>query len=613
MRIRGPIPLALTFSALLATLALSADAVDPKVMQIETERIAAIEKVRPAVVSVFAPGGQGGGSGVLIDEDGYALTNFHVVAGPGPAGGRPYMQCGLSDGVLYDAVLVGIDKIGDVSMIRLLPKTDKDGKVIAPKGGKFPVAKMGDSDKVRAGDWSMAMGNPFLLATDFTPTVTFGLVSGVHRYQYPEGKGLLEYTDCIQVDTSINPGNSGGPLFNMQGELIGINGRISLEKRGRVNVGVGYAISINQIKNFEGQLRSGIDTDHASTGFLVAERNEDGAAKLTVTEVLEDCDAARRGIASGDLLLAFTGRPMESVNNYKNVLGIYPRGWRVPVKFRHEAETKEVLVRLMGVLRKEVPDPTKPGGPPQPLIAAPAPPPPAVAKLYEAKPGFANFYFNRQERNRVLKAFAADNGNFAGLTGTWTIAGEGEVKGGKGVAIGFKIAEEKDKEGKTETTVRCSLRGVDDLFVLQPLKQGQTQEELENPGGSGGLLVALMHYRQLLALGEKGFPSDGFASGGWEPFYLPTDDAKPDYAKLRVDCDVIATKLGSVPAKWFFSRKDGTLLGAEVHLLEREKDPCELYFSNYKKVGPRKMPHTIEVRYGKERYALINVTTFDVK
>ena len=109
------------------------------------------------------------------------------------------------------------------------------------------------------------MGNPFLLATDFTPTVTFGLISGVHRYQYPSGT-LLEYTDCIQIDTSINPGNSGGPLFNMDGELIGINGRGSFEKRGRVNSGVGYAISINQIKNFLGQLKAGLDTDHASLG-----------------------------------------------------------------------------------------------------------------------------------------------------------------------------------------------------------------------------------------------------------------------------------------------------------------------------------------------------------
>ena len=110
-----------------------------------------------------------------------------------------------------------------------------------------------------------------LLATDFTPTVTFGLVSGVHRYQYPAGT-LLEYTDCIQIDTSINPGNSGGPLFNMKGELIGINGRISADKRGRLNSGVGYAISINQIKNFLGHLKAGLDVDHASLGAVVPGR-----------------------------------------------------------------------------------------------------------------------------------------------------------------------------------------------------------------------------------------------------------------------------------------------------------------------------------------------------
>src|SRR3954451_25472309 len=102
------------------------------------------------------------------------------------------MQCGLPDGVLYDAVLVGLDKVGDVALIKLLPKK---------AGDKFKFAVMGDSDKVREGDWSIAMGNPFLLATDFTPTVTFGLVSGVHRYQYPAAGGILEYPDCIQIDT----------------------------------------------------------------------------------------------------------------------------------------------------------------------------------------------------------------------------------------------------------------------------------------------------------------------------------------------------------------------------------------------------------------------------
>src|SRR5262249_40024445 len=242
---------------------LRAEGLDARLKEAEAKRIAVIAKVRPTVASVFARGGMGGGTGVVITEDGYALTNFHVVEGTGTV-----MQCGLADGVLYDAVLVGQDKVGDVALIKLLPKKE---------GQKFPVAKLGDSDKLKAGDWSLAMGNPFLLATDFTPTVTFGLVSGVHRYQPPAGI-LLEYTDCIQIDTSINPGNSGGRLFNMDGELVGINGRGSFEKRGRVNSGVGYAISINQIKNFMGHLRAGLDADHASLGAAVTGEVEDEPA-----------------------------------------------------------------------------------------------------------------------------------------------------------------------------------------------------------------------------------------------------------------------------------------------------------------------------------------------
>src|SRR5262249_22197756 len=163
---------------------------------------------------------------------------------------------------------------------------------------------------------------------------------GIHRYQYPSGT-ILEYTDCIQVDTSINPGNSGGPLFNMDGELVGINGRGSFEKRGRVNSGVGYAISINQIKNFMGHLKAGLDVDHASLGALVeTPTDEEGAqsAHLKVQSILDasDCDARRRGLDQGDFLLSFAGRPMTTVNEFKNVLGLYPKGWRMPLTFRHE-------------------------------------------------------------------------------------------------------------------------------------------------------------------------------------------------------------------------------------------------------------------------------------
>ena len=300
--------------------------------KMEQDRIAAIAKAQRSAVSIFAMGGRGGGSGVVVTPDGYALTNFHVVK---PAGN--YMQCSMSDGRLYDAVIVGIDPTGDVGLIKLLGRDD------------FPAAELGDSDQVRVGDWCFAVGNPFLLATDFQPSISWGIVSGVHRYQYPADT-LLEYADCLQTDAAINPGNSGGPLFNAQGQLIGVNGRGSFEKRGRVNVGVGYAISINQIKNFMGQLRSGRIVDHATLGATMSSDEELG---VVVSNILDSSDAYRRGLRYGDELVAFGGRPISTVNGFKNVLGIYPRGWRVPLSYRNADGRKDVHVRLAGVHSRE--------------------------------------------------------------------------------------------------------------------------------------------------------------------------------------------------------------------------------------------------------------------
>ncbi|MFO1020548.1 MAG: trypsin-like peptidase domain-containing protein [Planctomycetales bacterium] len=197
----------------------AAEGPSPVVLKAEQDRIAVMERVAPSVVAVFGAESAGGGSGVLISRDGFVITNFHVVQGAGP-----FLRCGLNDGVLYDAVLTGIDPTGDVAVIKMLGRED------------FPFAVQGNSDDLRVGDWVFAMGNPFLLAADYHPTVTYGIVSGLRRYQYPSNT-ILEYTDCIQTDASINPGNSGGPLFNMRGELVGINGRASFEKRGRVNSG----------------------------------------------------------------------------------------------------------------------------------------------------------------------------------------------------------------------------------------------------------------------------------------------------------------------------------------------------------------------------------------
>ncbi len=585
--------------AVAAGLPARAEDLDKRVLDAEAKRIAAIEKARPAVVAVFSPGGQGGGSGVLISDDGYALTNFHVVAGSGPV-----MKCGLSDGFLYDGVVVGTDKVGDVALLKLLPRKE---------GAKFPFAALGDSDKLKAGDWSFAMGNPFLLATDFTPTVTFGLISGIHRFQYPAGVHL-EYTDCIQIETSINPGNSGGPLFNADGELVGINGRGSFEKRGRVNSGVGYAISINQIKNFLGHLKAGLDADHASLGAFVESSGEDEAVnRMLVRSILTDCDAYRRGLDIGDELVSFAGRQMTTTNQYKNVLGIYPKGWRVPLVFRHEndkkdVEKKEVLVRLMGVQKQEIKDPNEPSKPDQPPMPPqpnqpkkPVPDSPAT-KMYEPKEGYANWYFNKLERERLLTAFRK-HGDFSKAGKEWTIDADGEVKQQNATAK-FTLTQEKQAD-----VVKATIRGID-YPTLEPLKAGLKPEDLREPRGSGGLMLALYHWQQLLTVGEKSFTGD-FSHGGMEPLYPPTADGKPDFAKQRVDCEVLRTEQAGVAAKWYFSPKDGLLLGFEL-ILDREEDPCEVYLSDYKAVDGRMLPHRIEVRYKDDRYALLNVKSYQI-
>lgn len=558
----------------------------------EQSRIAAIEKVRPAVAAVCFYGGKACGSGVVIDPEGYCLTNFHVVQPTGPI-----MQCGLADGELYDAVIVGMDKVGDVALVKLLPNEE---------GKPFPYVELGDSDRVRVGDWSLAMGNPFGLALDFSPTVTYGLVSGVNRYQPPAGSGILEYTDCIQIETSINPGNSGGPLFNMDGELIGINGRGSFEKRGRVNSGVGYAISINQIKNFLGHFRAGIDTDHATLGAFVETESEDGdLSRLVVRQILTEADVARRGVKPGDHLISFAGRPLTSTNQYKNILGIYPKGWRLPLVYRRNNERVETLVRLMGYMgtQPDRPEPKAPRpGPARPDPSKAAAKKSPAAKLYEQRKGFANYYFNKQEQDRLLKAFG-EHGQFQDFNGQWTIDGTIELVDRKSEV---KISIKEQNDGLMKVALDRS--GIVDDLV--PLGEGLPLGALQQPQGSGGLLMALYQYHRLLVEGPKGFEGN-FAHGGHEPFYPPPKGVWPedDIKELRVDCEVMLTKHAAFESKWYFDLRDQKLLGVEAYTTS-EEDPCELYFSDYKAVDGRQLPHRIDVVYGQKRYASLIVDKY---
>jgi S1-C subfamily serine protease len=581
------------------------------VLSSEQQRIGAIAKACKSAVAVFANGGNGGGSGVVISPDGYALTNFHVVQ---PAGS--YMKCSMNDGRLYDAIIVGIDPTGDVAVIKLLGRDD------------FPVATLADSDKVKVGDWCFAVGNPFLLATDFQPTVTYGLVSGTHRYQYPAGT-LLEYADCIQTDAAINPGNSGGPLYDANGDLIGVNGRGSFEKRGRVNVGVGYAISINQIKHFLGCLKSGRIVDHATAGFNVATSEE---GKVLVSNILEDSDAYRRGVRYDAEIVSFGGRQIDTTNTFKNVLGIYPKGWRVPITYRYDKKTVSTHVRLTGVhadeellelvQRKPKPAPgPKPGEPkpdepekipgekpkpgerpmpgrPMPMPGRPAPgkptpdakpkaepPPPDVAKMIQPRRGYANYYFNTLNRDRVWKAASAGT-DFSKASGKWTLKGEHS----RGGPIEINLAE-----------AAASGSFPAEKPVLDLTKDLDTQLA---PSGSGGLLVALHLWRQLLVEGPEKFGDVHYYGAAPQPSLLGRVGAPADESALY---DVLIATRNVVEMRLSYDPATGRLHRLEM-IADPDEDPCEIQFSDYREVNGRLFPHTLIVHKGEFLFGTLTIT-----
>jgi S1-C subfamily serine protease len=361
----------------------------------EAARTEVIARCASAVCSVMDMEAPGGGSGVVFHPAGFVLTNYHVVGGaddeqkprpvlplPGlealpkkllpdppappaevlerfaaehpqateadrarfteqwqaewreehhPKGGGIYRnkKVGLPDGQLYEAVVLGIDPGSDLAVLRLLPKTP---------GQTWPSCRLGDSDQLLVGEMVFAMGNPFLLATDFTPTVTFGIVSGTHRYQEGQGNRMLVYPDCIQVDAPVNPGNSGGPLFNEAGEVVGINGRISIGDRGRVNVGVGFAIASNQIKNFLGDLLAGRHAEHGtldmSAWYMNSPHEEKQRRGVFVQQMFKDSVVAAAGVSLGDEITRFDGHEVRSANQLATLVGVLPAGTWVSFGFR---------------------------------------------------------------------------------------------------------------------------------------------------------------------------------------------------------------------------------------------------------------------------------------
>ena len=566
----------------------------PQVLATEAERVKVVKLASAAAVAIFEPTGQGGGSGVLISPDGFALTNFHVVAPCGAA-----MKCGLSDGQLYDAVVVGIDPVGDVALIQLLGRDD------------FPTAEFGDSDQVRVGDWAFAIGNPFLLADDFTPSVSYGLISGVHRYQYPAGT-LLEYADCLQTDAAINPGNSGGPLFDAEGKLIGVNGRGSFEKRGRVNVGVGYAISINQIKRFLSHLEAGRIVDHASLGFTVS-TGEIG--RVVVDDILETSDAYRRGLRYGDEIVEFSGREITTANALKTALGTFPRDWVTTLTFRREGQSRQVSLRLPGVhdpaqlidmIQKQKENPLDPPDKEKPKQDNPLEEPeqdeekkpgpgimPDLEKLLQREPempaevkaryeevrGYANYWYNRQRQQQLWERFRDGNG-LEQVGSTWQIAG--------------KVADGQDfslKLGLDRAEMRLPTGQLGALFA------GDLDTQL-SPPGSGGLLLALHLWQRML---DKGLQKFG------EVFYL--GQLPLGASGEMVDC-LVGFHAG-LEFRLLFAPESGDLVGLEMFPGD-DFDPCVVHFSEYADVAGRRLPFRWQVRHGNKLFADLHLTSWQI-
>ena len=262
------------------------------------------------------------GSGFIISDDGYILTNNHVVSG------ADEIKVKLSDGREFNGEVKGRDEKLDLALIKIQAK------------GNLPVAPLGDSDQLEVGEWVMAIGNPFGLAQ----TVTAGIVSAQGRVI-----GSGPYDDYIQTDASINPGNSGGPLFNTAGEVIGINTAIVAGGQG-----IGFAIPINLAKSSITQLK---ETGKVTRGWLGVSlqmvtpelaqsfglESEKGGL---IAEVLPGSPAEKAGLQGGDIILEFDGHAINEMNQLPRVVAATPVGKKVKVLVLRDGKRMTVPVTV---------------------------------------------------------------------------------------------------------------------------------------------------------------------------------------------------------------------------------------------------------------------------
>jgi Do/DeqQ family serine protease len=268
--------------------------------------------------------GRAAGSGVLVDPRGYILTNNHVVEN------ATEIEVRLSDDRKFKAALVGRDGRTDLAVLK-----------IENPAGPLPVADLGDSDRLRVGQWAIAIGNPFGLDR----TVTAGIISATGRTHV----GLATYEAFIQTDASINPGNSGGPLLNLDGRVVGINTAIVSSGQG-----IGFAIPINMARDImtqlinrgkvvRGWLGIGIQdlSPELAAGFGVKED-----AGVLVADVMKDGPAAAAGFRPGDVIVEFGGSAIKDVPDLQKRVAAIEPGRAAPVTVVREKKTVTLSVKI---------------------------------------------------------------------------------------------------------------------------------------------------------------------------------------------------------------------------------------------------------------------------
>lgn len=264
------------------------------------------------------------GSGFIISADGYILTNNHVVADADEIIVR------LSDRSELEAKLVGTDPRSDVALLKVA-------------GKNLPTVKVGDSDKLKVGEWVLAIGSPF----GFDHSVTAGIVSAKGRSLPNES-----YVPFIQTDVAINPGNSGGPLFNLNGEVVGINSQIFTRSGGFM--GLSFAIPMSVAMDVVEQLKSSGKVSRGWLGVVIQEVNKDLAesfglekpAGALVAQVLEDGPAAKGGVQVGDVILSLDGKPIVMSADLPHLVGALKPGTKANLEIVRDGSRKTLKLAV---------------------------------------------------------------------------------------------------------------------------------------------------------------------------------------------------------------------------------------------------------------------------